>query len=121
MKRICLIILFFSVFALVSCELLKPKPEANFTITDWKQEYNELLEEWDWVYINYLAENTGKVDIDYFEVYFKVECADDSIYYGSDFHFGLSRDAKRNYTTYVDTAGKQALSVIISDYDLTVY
>lgn len=97
------------------------KPEAEFTIISWDQEYYEGLEYWSDVVITYQAENTGKIDIDSFEVFFSVKCVDNIVFSGSDFELDLPKGAKRNYTIYIYTIGKQATSVSISDYNLNTY
>jgi hypothetical protein len=93
---------------------------ANFIITDWEQSYYEYFEEWsDYVY--YEVENTGNVEIDYYKVYLTVTCMDGSKYY--DWTNGLSVGVGHKYSDYtmVNVAGKRAVSVEITDWELTHY
>jgi hypothetical protein len=95
---------------------------ANFIITDWEQSYYEYFEEWsDYVYVYYEVENTGNVEIDYYKVYLTVTCIDGSKYY--DWTNGLSVGVGHKYSDYtmVNVAGKRAISVEITDWELTHY
>jgi uncharacterized protein involved in high-affinity Fe2+ transport len=95
---------------------------ANFIITDWNQNYYEYSGEWsDYVYVYYEVENTGNVEIDYYKVYLTVTCADGSKYY--DWTNGLSVGVGHKYSDYtmVNVAGKRAVSVVITDWELTHY
>ena len=96
------------------CTLTEIK-EASFTITSWDQEYYEYIGEWGLVEVYYQVTNTGNVDIDYYEVYFTVTCEDGSKYY--DWTNGLNVRAGKTYSdyTYINTAGKKATSVKITD------
>ncbi|MBA3063737.1 MAG: hypothetical protein FP833_12445 [Atribacteria sp.] len=97
---------------------------ANIIITEWKQDYYDWSwgGEWsDYVYVYYEVENTGNVEIDYYKVYLTVTCADGSKYY--DWTNGLSVGVGHKYSdwTMVNVAGKQAISVMITDWELTHY
>ena len=128
-KNILLIFLFVFVL-LVGCDYTgEPdpdipdinEPQAIFTITDWEQDYYEYSESWGSVAIYYQVENTGNVDIDFFDVYFEIQCVDDSIYIDWDFDIGPHKGKTISYYTYAYPANKEAISVIVSDYELTVY
>ncbi len=97
------------------------EPQAIFIITDWEQDYYEYSESWGSVAIYYQVENTGNVDIDFFDVYFETQCVDDSIYIEWSCDFGPPKGKTISYYTYAYPANKEAISVIVSDYDLTVY
>jgi len=95
---------------------------ADVIITDWEQNYYDWSwgGEWsDYVYVYYEIENTGTVEIDYYKVYFTVTCADGSEYY--DWTNGLSVGVGHKYSDYtmVNVAGKQAISVKMTDWELT--
>ena len=95
---------------------------ANFIITGWEQDYYEYSQDWgDYVYIYYEVENTGNVEIDYYKVYFTVTCIDGSKYY--DWTNGLSVGVGHKYSDYtmVNVAGKKAVSVEITGWELTHY
>ena len=120
-KIIFSIFIVFLVFALIGCSgIITPDIlSANFIITEWKQTYYEYIEEWsDYVYVYYEIENTGNVEIDYYKVYFTVNCMGGSQYY--DWTNGLSVGVGKKYSdwTMVNVAGKKAISVEITDWEL---
>jgi hypothetical protein len=120
MKKIILLSLLSTV--LISCEeILGSKVEAEFRIIDWTQEFYISLQEWGPVEIQYEIENTGDVTIDCYVVYFDARCIDLSVY--SDCHAGSDVKPGETYacSTLVDTAGNEAVSVSISDYELEIY
>jgi uncharacterized protein YceK len=102
-------------------EPIKVKPEADFSILNWEQRYSEYSKEFsDYVTIDYEVENTGEVDIDYYEVYFTVLCV------------GANYDDRDNGTTVpvgktisdstmVDVSGNEVIWVKIIDWELTSY
>ena len=123
-KVLLLIFIVFLIIVLIGCSgIITPEIlSANFIITDWEQSYYEYSEEWsDYVYVYYEVENTGNVEIDYYKVYLTVTCADGSKYY--DWTNGLSVGVGHKYSDYtmVNVAGKKAVSVEITDWDLTHY
>ncbi len=61
------------------------------------------------------------MDIDFFDVYFEIQCVDDSIYIDYDIEFGPNKGKTISYYAYAYPANKEAISVIVSDYELTVY
>ena len=95
---------------------------ASFVITDWEQAYYEYSDEWsDYVYVYYEVENTGDVDIDYYEVFFIVECKGNKDYYdwtnGSNVRVGK----KLSDSTLINVAGKEVMDVEVEDWELTAY
>lgn len=123
MKKKILLSVFvvFLILVLIGCSgIITPDTlSANFIITEWKQTYYEYFEEWsDYVYVYYEVENTGNVEIDYYKVYFTVTCVGGSQYY--DWTNGLSVGVGHKYSdwTMVNVAGKKAISVVITDWEL---
>ena len=98
----------------------EPEPEpdeilrAKVIITKLEQSLN-------YAEIYYEIENTGSVDIDFYQIWFTVKCTDDSEYtdwtVGSDLKVG----DKRNAYGLVDVGTKTAESVIIKNWELTNY
>jgi len=124
MKRKYFLLIAFLILAmfLVGCGTTPSNIlSANFIITDWEQNYYEYLQDWGNVYIYYEVENTGNAEIDYYKVYFTVTCIDGSKYY--DWTNGLSVGVGHKYSDYtiVNVAGKRAVSVEITDWELTNY
>jgi len=125
MKKKFFLVIAFLILAmfLVGCSEVTPPAEilsANIIITEWKQDYYDYWDEWsDYVYVYYEVENTGNVEIDYYKVYLTVTCIDGSKYY--DWTNGLSVGVGHKYSdwTMVNVAGKQAISVEITDWELT--
>ena len=121
-KALLLIFIVFLIIALIGCSgIITPEIlSANIIITEWKQDYYDYWDEWsDYVYVYYEVENTGNVEIDYYKVYLTVTCIDGSKYY--DWTNGLSVGVGHKYSdwTMVNVAGKQAISVEITDWELT--
>lgn len=123
-KLFLFIFVILLIFLLTSCSgIITPEIlEANFIITEWEQDYYDWSwgGEWsDYVYVYYEVENTGNVDIDYYQVWFTVTCVGGSQYY--DWTNGLSIGVGKKYSdwTMINVAGKQVLSVKITDWELT--
>ncbi len=97
MKRKCFFVILFLTLAifLSGCGgVTTPKKlDAGFTITDW--EINSL----GYVEVYYTIKNTGNITIDYYEVYFKAACSDESIY--QDFDNGLNVKRRRIIRLYL--------------------
>ncbi|PKP60238.1 hypothetical protein CVT91_05460 [Candidatus Atribacteria bacterium HGW-Atribacteria-1] len=99
-----------------------PAPKATFTITSIEQNYYEYSEEWStYVNIYYEVENIGTVEIDSYKVWFTVTCIDGSKYYDWDSGYSLGVGKKLSDSELVNVAGKQAISVEITDWELTNY
>lgn len=88
--------------------LADPIKRATFTITDTK--INGYVE------IYYSVKNTGNVDIDYYKVWFKVTCIDNSTYTEWDNGTGVNVGKELSDWTIIDIAGKTYLKVEITDY-----
>ena len=120
MKRKNFFVIFFLTLAifLSGCGgITTPKKlDAVLTITDWE------ISSFGYVKVFYTITNTGKITIDYYEVYFKAACSDGSIY--QDFDNGLNvktGEELSDYTYILVPSGKNVVSVYVSDYDLTNY
>lgn len=96
----------------------EPEPEeilqAKVTITNLEQPFNS-------AHVYYEIENTGNVDIDFYQIWFTVTCTDNSEYtdwtVGSDLRIG----DKRNDYGLVDVGGKTAEFAEIKNWELTNY
>jgi hypothetical protein len=94
---------------------------ASFVITDWEQDYYEYSDEWsDYVYVYYEVENTGVMDIDYYEVYFVANC------WGGSYHdwtngMNVRVGDKLSDSTMINVAGKEVMNVEVEDWELTAY
>jgi len=97
------------------------EPQATFEITSWDQPYYEYLGYYGIVEVFYRVTNTGPVDIDYYQVWLEVTCADGSQF--QEWTNGLDVPAGGYMTdsTYIDTAEKEVASVRITHYELTSY
>ncbi|GAI02301.1 unnamed protein product, partial [marine sediment metagenome] len=71
--------------------------------------------------IYYEVENIGAVEIDSYKIWFTVTCADGSKYYDWDSGYSLGVGKKLSDSELVNVAGKQAISVEITDWELTNY
>ena len=107
----------------VSHEEIEPELElsASFRIDDWEQPYYDSLDEYGIVEIFYEVENTGDLDIDYYEVYFTVECSGGKEY--TDWTNGTNVKVGRTYSgsKMIDVGDREARDVDIDDWDLTHY
>jgi len=98
----------------------EPEPEpdeilqAKVTITNLEQSLN-----YAWIY--YEIENTGSVDIDFYQIWFTVKCTDDSEY--TDYTVGASLKVgdRRNAIGLIDIGEKTAEFVTIKNWELTNY
>lgn len=107
----------------VSHERTEPELElsASFRIEDWEQSYYDSLDEYGIVEIFYEVENTGDLDIDYYEVYFTVECSGGKEY--TDWTNGTNVKVGRTYSdsTMIDVGDREVRDVDIDDWELTHY
>ncbi len=96
----------------------EPEPDeilqASIVIVSWEQSG-------DFVTIYYEIENTGSVDIDFYEVWFTIKCDDDSEYIGWDAYWDIKVDEKKMRTCRKIIEGKIVESVSIRNLDLTNY
>lgn len=97
-------------------------PQASFTITGMEQNYYEYSGEWStYVDVYYEVENIGIVEIDSYKVWFTVTCADGSEYHDWDSGYSIGVGKKLSGSELINVAGKQAISVKITDWELTNY
>lgn len=104
-------------FALVGCALFIAEGECE--ITAWEQDYYEALERYSsYVYVYFKVTNTGSIDIDYYKVWFEVRCVDGSTF--QDWTNGIGVSPGRYVTdfTLIHVAGKQAVSVTITQFEV---
>ncbi|MBA7578614.1 hypothetical protein ES708_20479 [subsurface metagenome] len=95
-----------------------PGPEevlkAKVTITNLEQYL-------DYAWIYYEIENTGSIDIDFYQIWFTVKCTDDSEYTDWTVGLDLKIGDKRSDVGLVNVGGKTAESVGIKNWELTNY
>lgn len=105
--------------ALVSCALLVAKGRCE--VTNWEQDYYQYFGDYGYVQVFYKVTNTGALDIDYYEAWFEVQCADGSTF--QDWTNGVNVRAGGYVTdsTLVGTAGKQATAVKITSFKVKTY
>ena len=118
-RKICLLILLS--LALSGCFFPKPTPNASIKITSWEQDYSSYSEEYRYVYVYFEVTNTASVDIDYYEVWFDVKCADGSVYQDWTNGSHLLVGKKLSDWTMISTAHKRAVSVTATDFRLWSY
>ena len=118
-KRILLIA--FITTMICSCIKKTSRKQVEFTIKTWEQDYYSYADSWSPVLILYEAENKGDVDIDYYYLHFEIKCKDGSTYYDYDFGLYIKIGKKITNMKIIDTAGKEADTVEITDYELGVY
>jgi len=106
---------------LAGCHFPEPQPQARFDITDWKQDYYEYLGYYSLVEIFYRVTNTGSVNIDYYQVWIEVQCADGSTYQEWTNGLNVPPGSYTTDWTMIDTAEKRAVSVRVTRYELTHY
>jgi hypothetical protein len=88
--------------------------QASIIIVSWEQSGDSVT-------IYYEIENTGSVDIDFYEVWFTIKCTDDSEYIGWTVGSDLKVGDRRNAFGLVDVGEKTAESVKIKNWELTNY
>ena len=95
-------------------------PSANVIITWWVQDYFTYYGWFD-PEVHYKITNTGNVDIDYYKIWFTANCIDGSSY--EDWTNGV--DVNVGYSgvdfTYIDVPGKEVVSVVVTDWELTTW
>lgn len=124
-RLISLVLVLAFIITLTGCYspyVAPPKPTASFEITDWTQDYYEYFGEYSsYVYVYYKATNTGTVDIDYYQVWIEVTCADGSKYQEWTNGSNVARGTYVTDYTMINTAKKRAISVSVTKYELTSY
>lgn len=99
-----------------------PEPAASFSITEWTQRYSDYSEEYSsYVYVYFNVTNTGNCDIDYYKVWIEVTCADGSKFQDWTNGSGVTPGTYISDMTMINVAKKQAVSVAVTDYELTTY
>jgi len=99
-----------------------PDPTASFEITEWAQDYYEYSGAYSsFVYVYYKITNTGAVDIDYYQVWIEVTCADGSKYQEWTNGLDVARGTYATDYTLINVAGKRVVSANITKYELTSY
>lgn len=100
----------------------EPELSASCRVKNWQQDYWDFLEEWsDIVEIYIEIENTGDLDIDYYEVYFIVECSGGNDYYGMVNGLDLEVGEEDTIWTIEMVNGNEVLDIEIDDWELEHY
>jgi len=106
----------------------KPEPEPELEISalcrikNWSQDYWDYSEEWsDLVEIYIEIENTGDLDIDYYEIFYIVECSGGNDYYGMVNGSGIRVGKKDTNWTIKLVNGNEVLDIEIDDWELEHY
>ena len=101
------------------CGLLTAKGRCE--ITNWEQDYYQYLEYFGLVKIYYKVINTGPIDIDYYKVWFEVQCRDGSTFQEWTNGVGVSPGTYVTAYTYINTADKEAVKVKITKFEVSSY
>jgi len=98
----------------------EPEPEPD-EILQAKVTFTKLEQPSNYAWVYYEIENTGNVDIDFYQIWFTVKCTDDSEY--TDYTVGASLKVgdKRNAIGLINIGEKTAESVEIKNWELTNY
>jgi len=104
----------------------EPEPEPSgkvvITLDNWEQEYYQYLGEWSMVYAYYTIENNSSEVVYDYKIYFTVNCIDDSIYYDSWYEeYSLSPGQSHSDYALIETFGKQANSIQITELAVNIY
>ena len=121
-KAACSVIIVLTLMTALAGCYSPALPTATFEITEWTQDYYEYLGEYSsYVHVYYKVTNTGTVHIDYYQVWIEVTCVDGSKY--QEWTNGLNVACGTYLTDYtmINIAEKQAVSVSITNYELTSY
>jgi len=95
----------------------EPEPEPD-EILQAKVVITKLEQSLNYAEIYYEIENTGSVDIDFYQIWFTVKCTDDSEYTDWTVGLDLKIGDKRNDYGLVDIGEKTAESVTIKNWEL---
>jgi len=98
----------------------EPEPEPD-EILQAKVVITNLVQSLNYAWVYYEIENTGSVDIDFYQIWFTVKCTDDSEYTDWTVGLDLKIGDKRNDFGLVDIGEKTAESVEIKNWELTNY
>ncbi len=100
----------------------EPSGEVIITLDNWDQKYYESLEEWSKVYAYYTIENNSNETVYDYEIYFTVNCIDDSIYHDSrSEEYTISPGQSHSDYTLIETFDKQADTVQINELAVNIY
>jgi len=121
MKRLCnpvllLVVSIAVLSALTGCGLFVA--EGRVDVTSWEQDYYEFSQEYGMVWVYFEVTNTGSIDIDYYKVWFEVRCADGSRFQDWTNGLGVSPGHYVSDRTLIDVAGKQAVAVEITGFEV---
>lgn len=124
-KTVVFLLLLIALISIVGCIVPEPvepvEPVVNFTILGWEQSYYEFLLGYSAVEISYKVENTGHINVDFYKLWFEVTCVDGSRFRESTGGFGVDVGKYVTDFTFINTMNKQAVTVEMTDYELTVY
>lgn len=125
MKRIFVVLL---LLLIMSCAFWSKSPEAEATVLRWEQEelyiegYGTLM---GLVEVHYLVENTGEVDIDFYDVFLSVKAVtadmDTNTYTSESAGAFLEVGSLRETSTFMDVASNRAVSAEILDIQVRTY
>jgi len=119
-KVLSLLVVGIVLFGLLGgCGLLTAKGRCD--ITNWEQNYYTSLDEYGLVKIYYKVTNTGAIDIDYYKVWFEVQCRDGSTFQEWTNGVGVSPGTYVSDYTYINTADKEAVKVTTTKFEVSSY
>lgn len=105
-----------------NCTSKDPPLNADVRVKNWSQDYWDYFEEWDDLVEIYIEiENTGDLDIDYFEIFYVVECRGGHDYHGMTNGLNLRKGREDTIWTIEMVNGHEVEDVEIEDWDLTSY
>ncbi len=139
MKQVCAVArivgLGLLLAGLTGCSIFSPTPTASFSVLDWEhtsfslkadfeilgweQSFYSSVGSYSLVRINYQIENTGSMNIRYYKVWFEVECVDGTTFREWTDGLLIERWAYATDSSYIDTNDKRAVSVTVSNYELS--
>jgi len=109
---------------LVSCDTadIIPEPEALVSILRWEQPYYEFWGGWsDLVEVWYEIANTGRVDIQYYKIWFVAMCEDGGEYEGWTNGLGLDKGHTMSDSMFITVPKKKVKSVRVVEWRLATY
>jgi len=105
-----------TIIILLTCQVAQPSADA--VLTTWSQVFNESSNMYGPVEIHYRIENTGGTNIDSYTIYAEVTCDDGSKFDGSTFGYDLPAGESKTDFFYIDTDGKKATDVKITNCEV---
>ena len=120
-RTLAMVILLGTILAVITgCSLIRPPPTASLEITEWTQSY--LFGVYStYVYVYFKVTNTGTVYIDWCQLWIEVTCADGSKYQEDTLSHDVPVGSYITDHTLINVSGKQAVSVSVTNYELTSY